>query len=68
MPPLLMPQPPIAPLIPPTYVVDLMTTEGSVAFGARWKGQEAKIMLITHKPQRISGTDMAWGWYARRPM
>jgi gluconolactonase len=44
MPPLLMPQPPIAPLIPPTYVVDLMTTEGSVAFGARWKGQEAKIV------------------------
>ncbi len=44
MPPLLMPQPPIAPLIPPAHVVDLMTTEGSMAFGARWRGQEAKIV------------------------
>jgi hypothetical protein len=44
MPPLLMPQPPIAPLIPPVHVVDLMTIEGSMAFGARWKGQEAKII------------------------
>jgi gluconolactonase len=44
LPPLLMPQPPIAPLIPPAHTVDLMTTEGSAAFGARWKGQEAKIV------------------------
>jgi len=44
MPPLLMPQPPIAPLIPPAHVVDLMTAEGSMAFGARWKGREAKIV------------------------
>ena len=41
-PPLLIPQPPIAPLVPPMHTVDLMTTTGSMAFGARWKGQEAK--------------------------
>ena len=44
MPPLLMPQPPIAPLVPPAHVVDLMTVEGSAMFGARWKGMEAKIV------------------------
>jgi gluconolactonase len=43
-PPLLLPQPPIAPLIPPAHVVDLMTAAGSAAFGARWKGMEAKIV------------------------
>jgi gluconolactonase len=44
MPPMLMPQPPIAPLVPPAHVVDLMTEAGSAAFGARWKGREAKIV------------------------
>src|ERR1700733_4610235 len=44
MPPLLMPQPPIAPSLPPARVVDLMTVEGSAAFGARWKVLEAKIV------------------------
>jgi hypothetical protein len=44
MPPLLMPQPPIAPLVPPAHVVDLMTEAGSAAFGARWRGREAKIV------------------------
>jgi gluconolactonase len=44
MPPLLMPQPPIAPLVPPAHVVDLMTISGSAAFGARWKTKEAKIV------------------------
>jgi hypothetical protein len=43
-PPLLMPQPPIAPLVPAAHVVDLMTAEGSAAFGAKWKGLEAKIV------------------------
>ncbi len=42
--PQLMPQPPIAPVTPPVHVVDLMTTVGSAAFGARWKGMEAKIV------------------------
>lgn len=43
-PPQLMPQPPIAPLVPPAHVIDLMTTDGSALFGARWKGMEAKIV------------------------
>ena len=44
MPPLLMPQPPLAPLLPPAHVVDLMTANGSALFGARWKAKEAKIV------------------------
>jgi gluconolactonase len=44
MPPLLMPQPPVAPLLPPAHVVDLMTAAGSAAFGARWKAMEAKLI------------------------
>ena len=43
-PPQLAPQPPIAPVTPPVRIVDLMTASGSVAFGARWKGMEAKIV------------------------
>ena len=43
-PALLMPQPSIAPLLPPAHVVDLMTTTGSAAFGARWRAKEAKIV------------------------
>lgn len=38
------PQPPIAPLTPPNLSVDLMTEAGSATMGARWKGQEAKIV------------------------
>jgi len=41
---LLMPQPPIAPSTPPVHVVDLMTPEGSAAFGATWRGMEAKLV------------------------
>ncbi len=44
MPPQLMPQPPIAPLVPPAHVVDLMTVDGSAAFGARWRAAEAKLV------------------------
>ena len=44
IPPLLIPQPPIAPSVPPVHVVDLMTVEGSAVFGARWKAMEAKIV------------------------
>ena len=44
IPPLLQPQPPIAPLVPPAHVVDLMTAGGSAAFGARWKALEAMIV------------------------
>jgi hypothetical protein len=42
--PLLAPQPAIAPLTPPVHVVDLMTREGSAAFGAVWRGMEAKLV------------------------
>jgi gluconolactonase len=44
MPPLRMPQPTIAPLVPPVHVVDLMTAAGSAVFGARWRAREAKIV------------------------
>jgi hypothetical protein len=44
VPPNLMPQPPIAPSLPPALAVDLMTTEGSALFSARWKAKEAKIV------------------------
>jgi hypothetical protein len=44
MPPLLMPQPPVAPSLPPAHVVDLMTAAGSAAFGARWRALEARIV------------------------
>ncbi len=54
-PPLLAPQPPIAPLTPPVHVVDLMTVEGSAVFGAQWRGMEAKIVecpaLSDSRPQ-----------------
>jgi hypothetical protein len=43
-PPLLTPPHPVAPLIPPAHVVDLMTADGSAIFGARWRGREAKIV------------------------
>ena len=39
-----MPQPSIAPLVPPAHVVDLMTLDGSAVFGARWKAKEAKLV------------------------
>jgi hypothetical protein len=44
MPPNLMLQPPIAPSLPPACTVDLMTSQGSALFGARWKAKEAKIV------------------------
>ncbi len=44
--PLLSPTPPVAPLIPPAHVVDLMTAEGSAAFGAVWRAKEAKIIEV----------------------
>jgi hypothetical protein len=43
-PPLLTPHPPAAPVLPPAHVVDLMTTEGSAAFGALWRVREAKLV------------------------
>jgi hypothetical protein len=46
IPPLLQPQPAIAPLLPPVHVVDLMTDAGSAAFGAVWRGKEAKLIEV----------------------
>lgn len=43
-PPLLVPPHPVAPLVPPAHVVDLMTNAGSAVFGARWRAMEAKIV------------------------
>jgi len=43
-PPLVAPPHPVAPLVPPAHVVDLMTAAGSAAFGALWRGREAKIV------------------------
>jgi hypothetical protein len=39
---LLAPPLPVAPLVPPVHVVDLMTSAGSAVFGAQWRGIEAK--------------------------
>ena len=44
IPPLLQPQPPIAPVVPPAHVVNLMTDAGSATFGAVWRGIEAKLV------------------------
>ena len=43
-PPLLAALHPVAPLVPPAHVVDLMTAAGSAVFGARWRGREAKLV------------------------
>jgi len=44
VPPLLQPQLPLAPLLPPVHVVDLMTDAGSAVFGAVWRAKEAKLV------------------------
>jgi gluconolactonase len=38
------PPPQMAPFLVPAHVVDLMTSQGSAAFGAEWKSIEAKIV------------------------
>jgi hypothetical protein len=38
------PTPPLAPLLPPHHVVDLMTEAGSALFGAQWRAKEAKLV------------------------
>ena len=43
-PPLLTPHPPVAPVLPPAHVVDLMTDAGSAQFGAVWRAREAKLV------------------------
>jgi hypothetical protein len=44
IPPLLQPQLPLAPSLPPAHVVDLMTEAGSAVFDAVWRGKEAKLV------------------------
>jgi len=43
----------MAPALPATYVVDLMTGEGSAAFGAQWKTMEAKIIDTKPIPEAL---------------
>jgi hypothetical protein len=38
------PAPLMPPSLPPTHIVDLMTTDGSAAFGAKWKVSDVKIV------------------------
>ena len=47
------PAPIMPPSLPPTYVVDLMTAQGSAAFGARWKTMEAKIVAAKPIPDAL---------------
>ena len=47
------PAPVMPPSLPPTYVVDLMTAQGSAAFGARWKTMEAKIVAAKPIPDAL---------------
>jgi gluconolactonase len=47
------PAPAVAPSLPPVHMVDLMTREGSAAFGARWKTMEAKIVEVPAIPDAM---------------
>src|SRR5215813_11181035 len=62
VPPALQPQPPLAPSIPPSQVVDLMTDAGSAAFGAVWRGKEAKLVecpaLTNSRPEFKTAYDI----------
>src|SRR5262252_6812059 len=47
------PAPVLAPSLPASYVIDLMTSEGSAAFGAQWKTMEAKIVDAKPIPEAL---------------
>ena len=47
------PAPMMPPSLPPTYLVDLMTAQGSAAFGAQWKTIEAKIVDAKPIPEAL---------------
>jgi gluconolactonase len=47
------PAPAVAPLLPPVHVVDLMTSQGSAAFGAQWRIKEAKIVETAAIPDAM---------------
>ena len=44
------PLPVVAPLLPPSKVVDLATAEGMAAFGGKWKNMDAKIIEVPAMP------------------
>ena len=48
--PVVAPPPAIAPSLPPTRVVDLTSSEGAAAFGARWKNMDVKIVEVPAMP------------------
>ena len=57
------PNPPPAqapPALVPSLSVDLMTTEGSAAFGAQWKTMEAKIVERAPIAEHLPGYDKAY--------
>lgn len=54
------PAPMMPPSIPPNYVVDLMTAQGSAAFSAQWKTMEAKIVSAKPIPAALPGYTAAF--------
>ena len=62
IPPLLQPQPPIAPAVPPVHIVDLMTEAGSSMFDAVWRAKEAKLVecpaLTDSRPEYTTTYDI----------
>jgi gluconolactonase len=48
------PAPQMPPSLPPTFVSDLMTAQGSQAYGAQWRAMEARIVEIKPIPGAIS--------------
>ena len=44
------PRPKMAPSVPPSYVVDLMTREGVAVFGGQWRAMDAKIVEGPPRP------------------
>jgi gluconolactonase len=54
------PAPSMPPSLPPNYVVDLMTAQGSAAFSAQWKTMEAKIVDTKPIPEALPGYKTAY--------
>jgi gluconolactonase len=54
------PSPQIAPILVPNHSVDLMTAQGSAAFGAQWKTMEAKIIEVAPIDGHMPGYDKAY--------
>jgi hypothetical protein len=54
------PAPKVAPAHAPSHVIDLMTAEGSGAFGARWRTMEAKIVEVPAIKGSMAGYDKTY--------